>query len=428
MKKEDNIKVTELGEKTVSETENSSLEKRQKLKKAVIFLLMGIVCLGCLYMIFSPKEKDLKDQQRGINEIVPQASVDAMADDKGKAYERELLNKKQQEERASLTALSDYWNDENQKNGTETANELHQANGQQEAMSSYKNVQHTLGNFYQKDDNESSQLQEEVRSLRSQLAQKETKTSDPVASQIALMEKSYQLAAKYLPAGGKNSTESKSVQDTATHLKKSPGQPVYAATHKVVSALYRKPSDSAFISDLLNEGGRFHTIGSRTNPVQVPNSIKACIEVTQVVSPEGSVRLKLLQDARIRQTVIPKGSLLIALAKFQANRLQLQVSSIAHKGNIIPVELSVYDADGQPGIQLPYSPERSAVTEVVANMRNSGGTSIALSSDTKQQLTSDLSRSVIQGVSGYFAKKVRMLQVTLKAGLEVYLVSKNNLK
>lgn len=421
MEEQSKIKVTELGEKTVSDSENASIEKAQKLRKAVIFLLMGIVCLGCLYMIFSPKEKDLKDQQPGINEIVPQASVDAMQDDKGKAYEKELLSKKQQEERNSLAALSDYWN---KGENTQSSAEPVRQDAQVEAVNSYKNVQHTLGNFYARDNDESGQLREEVRSLRVQLAQKDSKPADPVASQIALMEKSYQLAAKYLPANGKSAnTESKSIQDTTSTTKRTAGQPVYAAKHQIVSALYREPSDSAFIQSVMNNG-RLHTVGQATQNLQPPNSIKACIQVTQTVTHEGSVRLKLLQDARIRKTLITKGSALVAVAKFQGARLQLLITSIESNGTILPVELTAYDSEGQPGIQLPYSPERNALTEVVANMGNSGGTSIALSSNTNQQLTSDLSRSLIQGVSGYFAKKVRMPQVTLKAGLEVYLVSK----
>jgi len=422
MEEQSKIKVTELGQKSAVEVEEP-LDRKLKLKKAAIFFLMGIVCLGCLYMIFSPTAKDKEAEKPKINEIVPQASVDEMQDDKGKAYERELLSKKQQDERNSLTALSEYWNVEKQ-NEIEAKNGLQQTNGQQEAMSSYKNAQHALGNFYANENNETNQLRDEVRNLRTQLAQRETKNADPVASQIALMEKSYQLAAKYLPANGKSSNaENKLTQDTVSKGKRTSGQPVYAAKHQIVSALYREPSDSAFVESLMNQG-RFYTVGQKTGNLQAPNSIKACVQVTQTVTHEGSIRLKLLQDARIRKTLIPKGSALVAVAKFQGARLQLLITSIESNGTILPVELTAYDSEGQPGIQLPYSPERNALTEVVANMGNSGGTSIALSSNTNQQLTSDLSRSLIQGVSGYFSKKVRMPQVTLKAGLEVYLVSK----
>jgi hypothetical protein len=40
-------------------------------------------------------------------------------------------------------------------------------------------------------------------------------------------------------------------------------------------------------------------------------------------------------------------------------------------------------------------------------------------------MAGDLSRGVVQGVSGYFSKKVRTPKVTVKAGHQIFLVSKN---
>ncbi|WP_412468725.1 conjugative transposon protein TraM [Pedobacter sp. KLB.chiD] len=421
MKEQSNIRIRELGKEPSPEENGPEKGKIQNMKKYLIFFLMGIVCLGCMYMIFSPAEKPKGGGDQGLNEVVPMASVDVMQEDKGKAYEKELIEKKQQEERNSLTALSDYWNNQN-PSSAQIESSVPEANGQQQAISSYKNVQHTLGNFYEKEPYESSQLREELNTLRSQLAQKETKTADPVASQIALMEKSYQLAAKYLPPNGKaGNSESKPLQDTNDLSTKKNRQPLYRAKQQVVSALYREQSDSAFIQSL-NNG--FITVGQQVSNDKLANSIKACIASSQKISNDSPVRIRILQAARLKHILIPKGSILVGAAKFQNTRLQLLVTSVEVRGNIIPVELTAYDMEGQPGIQLPYSAERNALTEVVANMGNTGGTSIALSSNTNQQLTSDLSRSLIQGVSGYFSKKVRMPQVTLKAGLELYLVSK----
>lgn len=426
MKEQHNIRISELGKPSGPAEKNDDTTKFQYIKKYLIFFLMGIVCLGCLYMIFSPADKGKDQGTEGLNEVVPMASADALQEDKGKAYEQELIQKKQQEERSALNSLSDYWNSEaqQQQNNLHNNQNLPQLNAQQEAMSSYKNVRSTLGNFYEPDRGETVQLRNEVRALQSQLAAKETRTADPVSAQIALMEKSYQLAAKYLPADNKSlNPESNIRRDTADTESKKSGQPVFAARKQIVSALFREPTDSAFINSIMGNG-RFYTVGKRNENLQPANSIKACIQVNQKVTHEGSVRIKLLQDVAIKKMLIPKGITLTGLAKFQGNRLQILVSSIEYNDNIIPVELTAYDTDGQPGIQLPYSPERNALTEVIANMGNSGGTSIALSSSTNQQLTSDLSRSLIQGVSGYFSKKVRMPIVTLKAGLELYLVSK----
>ena len=134
--------------------------------------------------------------------------------------------------------------------------------------------------------------------------------------------------------------------------------------------------------------------------------------------------MRLVQDARIGETTLPSGFILSAVAKFQQNRLQLQVVSIEVDGSILPVNLTVYDLDGQQGLNVPYAPEVSAVNGTLANMGNTAGSSFTINRSAGQQLVADASRGVIQGVSGYFSKKVRAQKVTLKAGHQVYLVSK----
>jgi hypothetical protein len=47
-----------------------------------------------------------------------------------------------------------------------------------------------------------------------------------------------------------------------------------------------------------------------------------------------------------------------------------------------------------------------------------------LTQSAGQQMAADLSRGVVQGISGYFSKKVRTPKVTLKAGHQLFLVPK----
>ena len=92
-----------------------------------------------------------------------------------------------------------------------------------------------------------------------------------------------------------------------------------------------------------------------------------------------------------------------------------------YDGTIIPVELAVYDTDGQPGIFIPNSMEMNAVREVAANMGGSLGSSINISTNAGAQLASDLGKGLIQGTSQYIAKKMRTVKVHLKAGYRVML-------
>jgi hypothetical protein len=107
--------------------------------------------------------------------------------------------------------------------------------------------------------------------------------------------------------------------------------------------------------------------------------------------------------------------------KIQGERLDIEITSLEYDGTIIPVELAVYDTDGQPGIFIPNSMEMNAVREVAANMGGSLGSSINISTNAGAQLASDLGKGLIQGTSQYIAKKMRTVKVHLKAGYRVML-------
>jgi conjugative transposon TraM protein len=242
------------------------------------------------------------------------------------------------------------------------------------------------------------------------------------------MEKSYQMAAKYLPANT-NTAETASADSAAPASSANAQKEHFVAftptKKKVVSALYREPTDSAFLaawSENRNRG--FYTAGTAQQEVQPKNSIKACVQETQTIIGESNVRLRLLEPAQTPGHTIPKGTILTANAKLQGGRLQLKVSSIELDGNIIPVDITIYDLDGQQGLYVPYSPEMNALTEMAGNMSQTSGTSLMLSQSAGQQVAADLSRGVIQGISGYFSKKIKTPKVTLKAGHQLFLVDK----
>lgn len=121
---------------------------------------------------------------------------------------------------------------------------------------------------------------------------------------------------------------------------------------------------------------------------------------------------------------VATGTIVTANAKIQAGRLQLKVTSIELDGIIIPADITIYDLDGQQGVAVPYSAERNALTEMAGNMSQQSGTSLMMTQSAGQQMAADLSRGVVQGISGYFSKKVRTPKVILKAGHQVFLVSK----
>ena len=415
---------------------------KDKLKKPIIFLLMGVVFLGCMYLIFKPSKDKKAVENIGLNDAVPQATGAGMPDDKSKAYEQEMLERKEQEKRNALTTLSDYWNTEDSASADNEENlpeEDEESNGfggggrnsgrnGNSALNSYRNAQSTLSSFYNNDNAETMELRKQVDELKAKLSEKDVPPVATVDDQLKLMEKSYEMAAKYLPQNANTGNAAPAIGATpaAAGANQKEQFVSFTPTRKnIVSALYREPSDSAFAADWSQTKNRgFYTAGSTEEVVQPKNSIKACVHEAQTVVGETGVRLRLLEPAKTPQRTIPKGTIVTANAKFQNGRLQLKVTSVELEGNIIPVDITIYDLDGQQGLYVPYSPERNAVTDIVANMGNATGSSFSMSSTPGQQITSDLSKSAVQGISGYFAKKVRTPKVALKAGYQVFLVSK----
>ncbi|WP_417355414.1 conjugative transposon protein TraM [Flavobacterium sp.] len=399
--------------------------KREPLKRPLIFSLMAVVFAGCMYLIFTPDTEEKKVDNYGLNDTVPQATNAVMPDDKGKAYEQDILRRKTLEKREKLTSLSDYWDMESQKEETAAISEelpKTKGYGSSPSLNSYRRAQTTLGTFYSQENPQTEALRSEVEDLKAQLAEKEATPADAVETQLALMEKSYQMAAKYLPANPNTTTPP--VAEAATSENEHV-VPLSIVKKNRVSSLNREPSDSTLVAYWSKERNKgFHTTGATPNDSHPKNSIKACVHQGQTITGETTVRLRLLESAQTPKRIIPKGTVLTALAKPQSGRLQLKVSSIELKGNIIPVAITIYDLDGQPGLYVPYSAEMNALSEMTANMSQSSTSGFTVNTSPESQLTADLSRGVIQGISGYFSKKVRTPKITLKAGHQLLLVSK----
>lgn len=428
-KKKKSVQVTE---GTVPANADKPQFNKERLKKPILFGVMGLIFAACLYFIFGrdtgSKTKD--EIKIGINEVVPQASEDGLPTDKGKAYEQEMQRQREQQKKEAMMSLSDYWQsasdgDSITKNttGSKVSEEEQEKHKGSPALNSYRNMQRSLNTFYQPQAGQEA-LRKENEALKEKLEAKETPQQRSDEDRLALMEQSFKMAAKYFPGGAapvdqaKVSTATKK-QDDENFVTVQPGR------KSVVSQLQRQVPDSITRARLAN--AEFNGFQTPTTPdeTEIPaNSIKACVHQTGKITADSNVQLRLLQDARIGETTLPSGFILSAVAKFQQNRLQLQVVSIEVDGSILPVNLTVYDLDGQQGLNVPYAPEVSAVNGTLANMGNTAGSSFTINRSAGQQLVADASRGVIQGVSGYFSKKVRAQKVTLKAGHHVYLVSK----
>lgn len=430
MKDSNQIKITE-SESPHLEPESQGLQnlRWERIKKPLIYLLMAAVCAGCFYLIFKPKDNNVTAES-GFNAGIPQAKDDQLQSDKQKAYEQLLLEQKNEEKRNAITTLSDYWTDQNSLNQnsdqtslTAHTNSLSPSNPS--AVNSYRNAQQTLGSFYSRDDQEVNNLRKEISRLKNEALQNNAVPPGlGVNDQLELMEKSYQMAAKYLPQSSKQEDPISREED----VKQPSGNKVQLTAVKsahlnIVSSLYREPSDSAFLAGL-NDNRLFGTQDETNDSKQSKNAIKGLVQESMTMTNESTLSIRLLESMLLAHTKIPAGTLLKANGKFQGGRLQLKISSIEYQGSIYPVEINVHDNDGQLGLYVPSSPEQNAVTDILGSMGQTSGTNIMMTQSAGQQIAADLSRGVVQGLSGYFQKRVRQQKVKVKAGHQVLLVPK----
>ncbi|SHM23185.1 Bacteroides conjugative transposon TraM protein [Chryseobacterium carnipullorum] len=430
MKDSDKIKITE-GDSPQLERESKGLQNIQleRVKKPLIYFLMAAVCAGCFYLIFKPKDDKIAEES-GFNAGIPQAKDDQMQSDKQKAYEQQLLEQKNEEKKNAMTSLSDYWNDSSniaqssdQALLKKKSDGLSQSN--QSAVNSYRNAQQTLGSFYSRDEHEVNNLRKEISRLKNEASQNSVAPAGlGINDQLELMEKSYQMAAKYLPQSSRQEDPPSREED----VKQSSGNKILLSAVKpshlnVVSSLYREPSDSAFLAGL-NDSRLFGAQTDIKTTAYSKNAIKGIVQETKMMTTESTLSIRLSERMVVGRKEIPSGTVLKATGKFQNGRLQLVISSIEYQGSIYPVEINVHDNDGQLGLSIPSSQEQNAVTDIVGSMGQTSGTNIMMTQSAGQQIAADMSRGLVQGLSNYFQKRVRQLKVTVKAGHEVFLVPK----
>ena len=207
---------------------------------------------------------------------------------------------------------------------------------------------------------------------------------------------------------------------------KNTAAPVRQVAHQVVSSLSQPMSNAEFVASFSQERNRSFNTAVGVTTVSDKNTISACVYGAQSVTDGQAVKLRLLEPMAVADKIIPRNAVVVGTAKIQGERLDIEITSLEYAGTIIPVELAVYDTDGQPGIFIPNSMEMNAVREVAANIGGSLGSSINISTNAGAQLASDLGKGLIQGTSQYIAKKMRTVKVHLKAGYKVMLYQDRN--
>ncbi|WP_050702556.1 conjugative transposon protein TraM [Dysgonomonas sp. BGC7] len=417
-----------------------SMAERQKRKKILIMPLFFLIFGGAMWLIFAPSD-DGKEQAVGLtgfNAELPVPKDEGIVGDKRDAYEREAMRQREQEKMKSLQDFSSMFNDteqseyEQKDNAYNTSLQAEQPRSStprtiQSSATAYQDINKQLGDWYEKpaetDRQSQSEMEQRIQELERKQEEAQAKKSEE-DEQTALLEKSYQMAARYMPAQQKEQpTEDVNITRPGEKVKV---QPVKQVHQNVVSLLSAPMSNDEFITAYSKPRNMGFLTAAGNEEVKDKNSIRACVNQTVTLTNGKEVQLRLLEPMRAGKILIPANTLVTGACRIGGERLEVMINFIQYAGNIIPVELQVYDMDGQSGIFVPNNDEIKAAKEVASTLASSAGTSIMISDNAGSQLAADMGKGLIQGASQYISKKMSVVKVTLKANYKLLLLPKSD--
>ncbi|HJF88580.1 MAG TPA: conjugative transposon protein TraM [Alistipes onderdonkii] len=385
--------------------------ERQRKRKVLLFTaILGCIFFVVLWFIFRPAPVKPQEGAAGINTSVPDGKAQATVGDKRKAAEQLRSEEQQQKRMMTLGDNSFSLLDDGLKPTEEPAPADDPALRAAEAN---RAMQRQVQGFYAAPQRnaEVEALKEQVAALQSQL-DAERQQPDP----LELAEEQYKLARKYLGGGtavGEEAVEqAKQRKDSRLSVMRPVREGEVEASTLDTRADFTVERNLGFLTAA---GGVAHA--------DTP-TVRACVASTQVIRAGSTVQLRLLEAVRIDGVTIPRNTPLYSLATISGMRLQVTVSSVEYGGRIFAVEAVAYDMDGQPGLNIPNSRERTALKEALASVGQTAGTSVNVTRSAGQQVLSELARGGLQASSQYVAGKLREVKITLKANHQLLLISK----
>ena len=398
---------------------NAPERRRRGLSKLLVYPLMVLLFAGSLWLIFRPLGggTEAGGGSEGFNTEMPSPESKGLPGSKVDAYRDGEMAEKAERRKGSLIEIAEMLDTDTTgkvalpdvpMTGKPAAENENEEGTPQSSVAAYQDMNRTLAGFYSpaevsQDDEVSRRIAEIEQRLNS-----DPKKESSFDEKVALMEKSYELAARF---GGNATTKT---TETSNASEKPKAEPVAAERPRVVSRLGQKDGADSIVED------RFNTAVGTHETVE-KNTIAACVHGTQTVTDGQALRLRLLEPMRVGGRLVPEGTVITGLTRLQGERMEVEIEAISHNGCVLPVELEVYSTDGQKGILVPNSLENDAAREIAEGMGGAVESGISISTDAGAQIVSDVGRGLIRGVSQYFTKKARNVKITVKAGYRLLL-------
>ena len=380
-------------------------EQRKKTWMAAAILLVPFI--GCMYLIFGGSGQDDRTPGEGsFNMTVPDGRSSGIEASKQKALERVQIERQQTQHSLSLSNEFSLLND-----SPAVPAPSQEESAVSRSQAAHQEAAQVMKNFYStpKSDPQVEELKKQVEELTRQLESRPQETPDP----LKLAEEQYKLARKYLGGSGAEDPEPDDRRkDTRVSVMRPIREGEVEASTLNPAADFTKERNLGFL-----------TAAGCATPRDA-ETVRACVARTQVVRVGGTVQLRLQDAVRIDGVTIPRNTPIYGAVSIGGDRLRVTVSSVEYKGRIFAVEASAYDLDGQPGLNVPNSRERTALKEALASVGQTAGTSVNVTRSAGQQVLSELARGGLQASSQYVAEKLREVKVTLKANHQVLLIQK----
>ena len=152
--------------------------------------------------------------------------------------------------------------------------------------------------------------------------------------------------------------------------------------------------------------------------------IKAVIDENNKGFLGSRIRFRLLEDIFISNRKISKGSILYGqISGFSMQRVDLTIVSVFTKGEIFPVNLSIYDVDGMKGLYVPQSVFRDMIREMGSNSVQ--GTQMDMGG---QGFFTSLGSKLFTSTSKSIANLIKTNKAKLKYNSYVFLIDEKQLK
>ncbi len=140
--------------------------------------------------------------------------------------------------------------------------------------------------------------------------------------------------------------------------------------------------------------------------------IPVVVHEDQAIKDGQQVKLRLLKEITADGITIPTNTILYAICQLSDDRLRLTVRNLQLGGQLIPLDLDVYDTDGSPGINVPGLSQNA---QVGGQVRSSAIQGVQLPG------IGGLANTVLNSARMGASNSLRQATIRLRAGYNLFL-------